>query len=160
MSQMMNGLFRAGRVAGSGLKSNRAWMNVISNNLSNALVVDSGKRDHTGNYVPYVRQVPVFAKILSEKFRQNRVNDDIQNGVYVKKVVDVKGKVNKVYNPSHPAARKAGTPDAGYVYYPAVSIAQEQADMRMAAASYEANLAVISASGRMMDQALSISRRG
>ena len=159
MGEMSN-LFRAGKIASSGLKASRGWMNVVANNLSNTMVVDSGKRGADGNFVPYARQVPVFSKVLSEKFRENKVNEDILNGVKVSKVVDVKGKVNKVYNPSHPAARRPGTEDEGYVYYPGISVAQEMADMRVAAASYEANLAVISVSGRMMDQALSISRRG
>lgn len=152
------GIFRTGRIAGSGLKSSRQWMNVISNNIANAQTTDSGKIGKDGNYIPYHRQVPVFKKVLSEHFRDAAVNGDVLNGVAVEAIAELEGKTKKVYDPNHPAARKAGTPDAGYVYYPDISIAQEMADLRIAAASYEANLAVISTSGKMTQNALRIGR--
>ncbi len=155
----INDLFRIAKVAGSGLRTNRQWMGLISNNIANTSSLDTGAKDVAGNYIPFARQVPVFSKVLSEKFRENKVNEDVLNGVQLDKIVEVTDKYNKVWDPSHPAARKAGTPDAGYVYYPAVSIAQEMADMKLASASYEANLSIISASGKMMQQALSIGRR-
>lgn len=159
MSYGVNDLFRAGKVAASGMRANRNWMNIISNNIANVHSLDTGARDAQGNLVPFSRQVPVFEKVLSEKFRRNQVNGDVLNGVAVKGVVDLKGSVKKVYDPTHPAARKAGSVDAGYVYYPKVNVSQEMADMRIAAASYEANLSIISTSSRMMDQALRIGRR-
>lgn len=156
---MINNVFRAGRIAGSALRANRNWMNVLSNNIANAQSVDTGVRAADGNYVPYARQVPVFEKVLSETFRRNEVNGDIKGGVAVKGVASLQGDVRKVYDPSHPAARKAGSVDAGYVYYPKISVAQELADMRMAAASYEANLSVVAVTSRMNELALSIGRR-
>ncbi|SCA63069.1 Flagellar basal-body rod protein FlgC [Chlamydiales bacterium SCGC AG-110-M15] len=156
----VNDVFRASRVAASGLKSNRSWMTMIANNISNANTLDTGVRDRSGNFVPYARQVPIFSKILSEKFRENRVNSDVANGVRVKEIKELKGNVKKVYNPSHPAARKAGTQDAGYVYYPSVSTSQEMADLRIAAAAYEANLSVITIASKMNQQALSLGRGG
>lgn len=160
MSYRISDLFRSNRIAGSGLRANRNWMNIISNNVANANSLDTGVKAKDGNYVPYARQTPVFSKVLSEKFRKNKVNDDVLNGVAVKHVAELKGSVKKIYNPTHPAARKAGTVDAGYVYYPSVNTTQEMADMRMAAASYEANLSVMSTSNRMIEQALRIGRRG
>lgn len=159
MSLGIKNFFRASRTAASGLRANRQWMNVISNNVSNANTLDTGVRGSDGNFVPYSRQVPVFQKVLSEHFRTNKVNGDIAGGVAVKEVKELEGSVRKIYDPTHPAARRPGTEDAGYVYYPAVSVSQEMADMRLAAASYEANLTVMSVSGRMMEQALQISRR-
>ena len=155
----MQNIFRSARIAASGLKANRNWMNVISNNIANAHSLDTGRMGKDGNYVPYARQVPVFEKVLSESFRRNRVNGDVRNGVAVKGNVSLKDGVKKVYNPTHPAARRPGTKDAGYVYYPAVSIPQEQADLRMAAASYEANLTVVAVSNRLTESALSLGRR-
>lgn len=157
---MLSKLNKAGQIAASGLKSSRTWMNVISNNLANIHSVDTGKRSADGNLIPYARQVPVFAKVLSESYRRNEVNKDPKNGVAVKGIATLKDSVKKVYDPTHPAARKAGTVDAGYVYYPKVSLAQELADLRLAAASYEANLAVMSVGGRIRDQSLLIGRRG
>lgn len=158
MFSKINDAFRASRVAASGLKSSRQWMNAISNNIANSHTLDTGVRDKSGNFVPYARQVPLFAKVLSEKFRENRVNGDIINGVRIKEMVELKDSVKKIYAPSHPAARKAGSVDAGYVYYPSVSGSQEMADLRIAAAAYEANLTVIALSYKMNRQALAIGR--
>lgn len=149
-------LFRSSRIAASGLKSSRTWMNMISNNISNMHTLDNGRIGKDGNLQPYARQVPLFAKILSEKFRQNRINGDVINGVHVKDIVELEGDIKKVYDPAHPAARKPGSADAGYVYYPNISVAQEMADLRIASAAYEANLSVISVSNKMNQQALSI----
>ncbi len=154
----INDAFRASRVAASGLRSSRRWMNMIANNIANASTLDSGVLAKDGNFKPYARQVPLFAKVLSEKFRKNHVNADIINGVHVKKVVELDENVKKVYAPSHPAARKAGTVDAGYVYYPDVSLSQETADLKIAAASYEANLTVVSVSKKMLTQTLSLGK--
>ncbi len=150
----INSIFRASRVAASGLKSNRSWMNMIANNISNSNTLDTGIRDKQGNFVPYKRQVPVFAKIMSEKFRENRVNSDVLNGVRVKEVAEVDA-VKKIYAPSHPAARKSGQ-DVGYVYYPAVGSSQELADLRIASAAYEANLSVMTLSKKMQSQTLGL----
>ncbi|MBB64374.1 MAG: flagellar basal body rod protein FlgC [Waddliaceae bacterium] len=157
---MISKLNRAGQIAATGLKANRGWMNVISNNIANAHSVDNGKRTANGNFVPYARQVPVFERILSENFRRNKVNGDVADGVAVKEVSELNDHIRKVFDPTHPAARKAGSPDAGYVYYPKISVAQEMADMQIASAAYEANLSIISVSQRMSENAMRISRRG
>jgi len=154
----INDVFRATRIAATGLKTNRRWMNMIANNIANKNTLDTGVRGKDGNFVPYARQVPVFSKILSEKFKDNHLNSDVINGVRVKEVVELKDSITKIYDPSHPAARKPGTKDAGYVYYPAVSGSQEMADLRIASAAYEANLSVISLSTKMNSQALSIGK--
>ncbi len=156
----INDVFRASRVAASGLKSTRMWMNMIANNISNANTLDTGVTSKDGNFVPYARQVPIFAKVLSEKYKKNRVNSDVINGVHVKEIRELEDDVKKVYDPSHPAARRSGSQDAGYVYHPSISIAQEMADMRIAAAAYEANLSVIGITNKMNQQALSIGRNG
>ena len=152
---MVAELFRAPRVALSSMRAHRSWMNAISNNLANIHTLDTGKVDRGGNFVPYARQVPVFAKVLSEQFRENKINEDVLNGVEVKQVAELQGKYKKVYDPTHPASRKGGE-DAGYVYYPDINLAQEMADMKIASSSYEANLSVISVSREMSNQALGI----
>ncbi len=152
-------MFRSQKIAGTGLKATRGWMNVISNNIANANTLDTGKKDKFGNYVPYAREVPVFAKVLSDQFRTNKVNGDVKNGVRVDEIIRVTKNNRKVFDPSHPAARRSGSPDAGYVYYPGVSISQEMADLKVAAATYEANITVISVSNKMIQQALTIGRK-
>lgn len=154
----VNSVFRAASIGASGLKASRGWMNIISNNIANVHSVESGRIAEDGNSVPYYRQVPVFEKVLSEKFRRNKVNGDVLNGVAVKETATLQGDVKKVYDPSHPAARKPGTPDAGYVYYPNISVGQEMADLRMASAMYEANMTIVAVSGQMNEQALTLGR--
>lgn len=154
----INDMFRSQRISSTGMRAARSWMNIISNNVANLNTLDSGKRMQDGNFQPYARQVPVFAKVLSEKFRENKVNEDVLNGVKTDEVVELKKSVKKVYDPSHPAARKPGTVDAGYVYYPQISLGQEMSDLKIAAATYEANLTVMHTANRMMDQALSLGR--
>ncbi|MDF2577843.1 MAG: flgC [Chlamydiales bacterium] len=156
--QGINALFRSTRVAASSARAHRQWLNNISNNLANKDTVDTGKMDKEGNYIPYARQVPIFSKVLSEKFRENRVREDVINGVTVKKTAQLKNEYESVYDPDHPAARRAGSKDAGYVYYPKISIAQEMADLKIAAASYEADITVMAVSNKLFDQALSIGR--
>jgi|GEM_PF-741694 len=156
---MSMNIFGTGRIAFSGLKATRGWMNVVANNIANAQTLDSGRVDGSGNYVPYARQVPVFQKVLSEKFRDNQANGDVMGGVAIKGIAELKGDVKKVYDPTHPAARQAGSEDAGYVYYPDISIAQEMADLKIAAAAYEANVTVLTTTANMTQNALRIGRR-
>ncbi|MDF2549351.1 MAG: flagellar basal-body rod protein FlgC [Chlamydiales bacterium] len=154
-----NTIFRSQAIAASGLKSARNWMNTIANNLANALTVDTGQLDKSGNYVPYHRQVPVFKKMLEDKIGSSQSVEEIEGGVEVEKVVSLKNQVRKVYDPTHPAARKMGSVDAGYVYYPEVDPTQEKADADIASAYYEANLAVLSDFKRMIEETLRLARR-
>ena len=154
----INTLFQAQKIASSGLRANRTWMNLISNNIANANTIDVGELHEDGNYKPYARQVPVFAKVLAEEFRAAKINGDVKGGVIVKDVIQNRTKVRKVYDPCHPAARRPGSRDAGYVYYPAISIPQEMADLKVAAAAYEANIALVSVDKNMIKQALLIGK--
>lgn len=156
----INNLFRASKIASSGLQSNRKWLDVIANNLANMRTVDTGTRDHQGNLIPYARQVPIFEKVLSEKFRANRVKGEVKDGVKIGSIHSSQKKFQKIYDPHHPAARKKGTKDAGYVYYPDVDLMQEMVDMRVAQASYEANLTSIEISGKMFEHSLNLGKRG
>ena len=155
----INNVFRTQKVASTGMRVARRWMDIISNNIANVNTLDTGKIDKDGNFIPYKREVPVLAKVSSENFRDNKVNGDVLNGVKIAGIVKVEDNIKKVFDPNHPAARKNGTPDAGYVYYPGVSVGQEMADLKIAAATYEANLTVVSKANLMIKQALSIGRR-
>lgn len=145
-------------VSNTALRSIRKWMNSISNNIANKDAVDTGKRDKYGNLIPYARQVPVFETVLSEKWRKNKVRGDVKGGVTVKEIISLKNNYRKVYDPSHPAARAAGSPDAGHVFYPEIHIGQEMADMKVAELSYNANVAVIETTKGMMKKAFEISK--
>ena len=79
----INNVFRTQKVASTGMRVARRWMDIISNNIANVNTLDTGKVDKDGNFIPYKREVPVLAKVSSENFRDNKVNGDVLNGVKI-----------------------------------------------------------------------------
>ncbi|RMG43590.1 MAG: flagellar basal body rod protein FlgC [Acidobacteria bacterium] len=141
-------LLRAMRVAASGLEMQRARMEIVASNLANA------NTTRTAEGGPYVRRLPVveaapvdgpggFAGALDRAVRGVRIT-----GV----TKDPRPPLLR-YEPGHPDA------DAnGYVAYPNVDPAEEMVDLLSALRSYEANVNVIKAAGRMHESALGMVR--
>jgi flagellar basal-body rod protein FlgC len=157
-SDIIDDSFRSARVSRSGMMANRARAAVYANNIANMQSVDTGKYTKDGNFIPYAPQEIVLAHNLSEDFRDNKVKKDVRNGVTVKKVVELPDQIDKVYDPDHPAARRPGTVDAGYVYYPRITLAQEMANLKMAQMGYEANLTALTVQNKMFELDLTIGR--
>lgn len=157
MADGINNIFRTSRIAASGVHVSRQWLGFIANNVANKESVDTGVLAADGNLIPYKRQVPILEKVSSENFRDNRMKGDVENGVTVKKVVEMKD-VDKVYDPSHPAARKAGTVDAGYVWRPRINSVMEMADAKIAHALHDLSLTVMSIESKMFEESLTIGR--
>ncbi|HOZ47402.1 MAG TPA: flagellar basal body rod protein FlgC [Candidatus Hydrogenedentes bacterium] len=132
----------AREIAVSGLKAQRARLNVIANNIANA------QTTRTPDGGPFRRQLVIFR---GEQVRMGASAG--QAGVRVKSVVPDSSPFRQVYDPEHPDA------DAqGYVSYPNVDIAIEMTDLISAQRAYEANVAVIVSGKRMQEQALEIIR--
>ena len=127
-------------VAVSGLKAQRARMNVIANNIAN---IDTTQTPQGG---AFRRQLAVFR---GEQLRPGFNTEKL--GVRVKGVVSDKSALRMVYNPSHPDANADG-----YVAYPNISTAVEMADLVSAQRGYDANVAVITSDKRMTQKALEI----
>ncbi len=127
-------------VAVSGLKAQRIRMNVIANNIANALTT------RTPRGGAFRRQMAVF--------RGNQLHPTINPdrfGVRVKSVKTDFSPLRQVYEPGHPDA----TAD-GYVSYPNVDVSVEMVNLVAAQRAYDANVAVVVSGKRMHQKALEI----
>jgi len=135
-------------VSASGLKAQRAHLNVISMNMANirtTKTVDGG---------PYQRKsvsmeaTPVYSPFAREM--QDQLNREL-NGVKVVGVTADQRPFKQVYEPHHPDAN-----DLGYVTYPDINVVEEMTNMMQAMRGYEANVQTIQAAKRMFQKALMI----
>lgn len=133
-------MMRALAVAGEGLKAQAARMRLISENIANA---DSTSEKPGG--IPYQRKVPVFRAIVDRELGATSVK--------VSSVRRDPSPFDERVDPGNPAADEKGV-----VKYPNVNPLIEQADMRDAQRSYEANLNIITATRRMITRTLDILR--
>jgi flagellar basal-body rod protein FlgC len=129
------------QIAAAGLRAQSGRMRVIAENVANA-----NSTGQTPEENPYRRRIPVFEAELdratgAEMVRMTRARPDTSD-------------FRVVYEPGHPAAD-----DQGYVKYPNVQTLIELMDMREAQRSYEANLATMEGSRRMMERTLDLLRR-
>jgi len=127
-------------IAVSGLKVQRARMNVIANNIANAFTTRGEDGGAFRRQMVIVRGESLNAPIDPEKY-----------GVEVKSVVSDPSPLRTVYEPQHPDAN-----EEGYVTYPNISSAVEMVDLVVAQRAYEANVAVIVSDKNMAQTALTI----
>jgi flagellar basal-body rod protein FlgC len=121
-------LFTSFEVLASGMRAQRARMNIITSNLTNA---QSTKTEDGG---PYRRLDPLFqaVQVGGENF-ESTLGGAVK-GVQVADVVPDSRPFQEVHDPGHPDA------DAnGYVLYPNVNTVEEMVDLMTAARSFEAN---------------------
>lgn len=129
-------------IAVSGLRSQRTRMNVIANNVANALTT------RTPQGGAFRRQLAVFrGNQLRPALRADKF------GVEVSRIKPDISPLRPVYNPGHPDANAEG-----YVNYPNVDVAVEMADLVSSQRAYEANVAVIVSASRMGEAAMDIIR--
>lgn len=130
-------------IAVSGLRAQRARMNVIANNIAN---VETTRTPEGG---AFRRQMVVFrAEPLKSGLNAG------QAGVRVKSIIKDMSPLRTVFDPGHPDANKDG-----YVSYPNINMSVEMVDLISAQRAYEANVAVIVSGSRMKQRALEILQR-
>ncbi len=136
------------KISGSGLKAERARLNVTAMNLANA----NTTRTMEGG--PYKAKSVVFGSRPVENFRDTLNSTQARlRTVEVVKVVEDDKPFKEVYDPSHPDA------DAnGIVQFPNVDTAEQMVDMISARRGYDANVTAIDAVKSMALKALDISR--
>lgn len=127
-------------IAASGMKAQGDRLRVVAENIANAN--STGK---TPEELPYRRKLLIFQNVLDKEMGISAVK--IQNRTY-----DMSD-FRKKYDPTHPAADKAG-----YVLYPNVNTIIEMVDMREARRGYEANLNVIEVSKAMLSRTIDLLR--
>jgi flagellar basal-body rod protein FlgC len=134
----MVGAISSREIAVSGLRAQRTRMNVIANNIANALSPATSKGG------AFRRQMAI---LRGEQIKPGAAPD--KWGVRVKEVVSDPSPLRQVYDPSHPYANKDG-----YVEYPNVDLSVEMADLVSAQRAYEANVAVVLSDKRIAQKAL------
>jgi flagellar basal-body rod protein FlgC len=131
----------ARQIAVTGMRAQRARINVIAQNIANA----NTTRTRDGG--PFRRQMALFR---GEDIKP-RLNPANQAGVRVTRIVSDPTPFRTVYQPGHPDAN-----DDGYVSYPNVHLAMEMVDLVSAQRAYDANTAVFLSDRRMSERALEI----
>ena len=127
-------------IAVGGIRAQRFRMNVIANNIANALTT------RTPQGGPFRRQMTIFrGEQIGPTLKPERF------GVRVKEVVSDRTPFREVYDPTHPDANLDGI-----VLYPNVNISVEMINLLSAQRAYEANVDVILTSRAMGDKALEI----
>ncbi len=136
------------KISGSGLKAERARMNVTAMNIANM----NTTRTMEGG--PYRAKSVVFGAKPVPDFRDTLHTTQARlRTVEVVKVVEDNKPFKEVYDPAHPDAN-----EKGIVQLPNVDLAEQMVDMVAAKRGYEANVAAIDAVKSMALKALDISR--
>jgi flagellar basal-body rod protein FlgC len=133
-------------ISSSALQAQRLRMDVIAANLANA---ESTRTPEGG---PYKRRDVVLEAMPGDSF-EDALGSATGGAVRVARVVEDGKPPRVVFDPGHPDA------DAkGYVSYPNVNPITEMVDLMAATRAYEANVAAVNATKRVLEAALSIGR--
>lgn len=135
----MNGLLD---ISTSALVAQRTRLDAIAANLTASTIGGNPSGPHKP---PPIREV-IFS--LGDPSASTELGAEF--GVHVADIREVHAYVPR-FEPFHPYADKEGR-----VWYPDVNIVEQQANMMLAARSYEANIAAIEASKSMMNAALEL----
>ncbi len=131
-------LFDCLATSGSGLSAQRQRMEIISQNLANA--------ETTGPQGPYRRKLPVFSEQVGGLGLSASAS-----GVKVTAILEDTSPPKLVYDPGNPLAGADG-----YIRKPNINIVSEMVDLMAAVRAYEANVAVVGDTKRLVDAALQI----
>ena len=135
-------------ISASGLRAQRLRMDVIAANLANAQTT----RTPAGG--PYKRRdVVLEASPQGESFDDMLAAGAPAAAVEVARVVEDQEPPQLVFDPGHPDAD-----ENGYVAMPNVNVVTEMVDMMAATRAYEANVAALNATKRVLEAALEIGR--
>ncbi len=140
MSMLVGGIFTMFDISASGLRAERARMNVHANNLANI----NTTRGEDGE--PYRRRRVFFKEGAPEVTGSNKWGVSV---AYEDKDMDTAFQMK--YEPTHPDAN-----EEGYVLLPNVQVAVEMVDMMMASRAYEANLTTMDTAKQLHSGALRI----
>lgn len=134
-------------ISSSALQAQRLRMDVIAANLANA---ESTRTPEGG---PYKRRDVLLESMPSTDSFEDVLGATAGGAVRVSRVVEDEKPPRVVFDPGHPDA------DAkGYVSYPNVNPITEMVDLMAATRAYEANVAAVNATKRVLEAALSIGR--
>ena len=143
-------LLVSGNISASGMTAERMRMEVIANNVANAL----STRTAAGG--PYRRQDVLFESVM-----QDQMEGGVKaaappggmriGGVRVVGIQDDMSELPRLHDPGHPDADSDG-----YVTMPNVSLPIEMVNLMTASRAYEANLKVLQTLRQQLEQSLSL----
>ena len=136
----MDAAFGPFAISHSGLRAQRIRIDTIANNIAN---INTTRTPEGG---PFRRQMVIFS---ANPLEPAPIEDG--RGVDVPEIVPDMTPFETVYDPGHPDAD-----ENGYVLLPNVNVAVEMVDLVSASRSYEANVAAINATKRILAKALEI----
>jgi len=137
---VVDAAFGAFAISHSGLRAQRIRIDTIANNIAN---INTTRTPEGG---PFRRQMVIFS---ANPLEPAPIEDG--RGVDVPEIVPDMTPFETVYDPGHPDAD-----ENGYVLLPNVNVAVEMVDLVSASRSYEANVAAINATKRILAKALEI----
>lgn len=132
-------------ISASGLRAQRLRMDVIAANLANA---ESTRTPEGG---PYKRRDVVLEALPGGARFADLLGEATGSSVRVARVVSDTRPPRLVFDPGHPDA----DPD-GYVAMPNVNVVAEMVDLMSASRAYEANIAAVNATKRVLEATLGI----
>lgn len=138
----------ASNISASGLTAERLRMEVIANNVANALAT----RTSGGGGGAYRRQEILFEAIMQEHMGGS-TSAPALGGVRVLGVVPDESELPRIHDPGHPDAD-----GEGFVTMPNVFLPIEMVNLMTASRAYEANLKVLQSLRQQLEQTLSILR--
>jgi flagellar basal-body rod protein FlgC len=143
-------LYKALKISGTSLNTQRTVMNIISTNVANAQTT----RTEEGG--PYRRKIavlgPAEASTDFSRIFAGRMEKGLE-GVEVKEIVADLSDLVAQYDPQHPDAD-----ERGYVTLPNVNILEEMVQLMSAARNYEASVTAFNSAKNMILKALEIGR--
>jgi flagellar basal-body rod protein FlgC len=128
-------------VSRTGLRVQRARMDVIANNIANATTT------RTPEGGPFRRQMVIV------KGHPYTGRKGAPLGTQVVDIIKDESPFRTAHDPWHPDAN-----EQGYVLYPNVDLPVEMVNMMLASRAYEANVSVIQATKQITGQALALLR--
>jgi flagellar basal-body rod protein FlgC len=138
-------LLVSGNISASGMSAERLRMEVIANNVANAMAT----RSPSGG--PYRRQDVVFESVLRDAAYDSPTAT--LGGVRVVGVEDDPSELPRVHDPGHPDADSDG-----FVSMPNVFLPIEMVNLMTASRAYEANLKVLQTLRQQLEQTLVLLR--
>jgi flagellar basal-body rod protein FlgC len=132
-------------ISASGLRAQRLRMDVIAANLANA------QSTRTPEGGPYRRREVVLEAVSASERFSDVLGEASGDAVRVARVVSDDEPPRIVFDPGHPDADATG-----YVAFPNVNVVAEMVDLMTATRAYEANVAAINATKRLLEATLSI----
>lgn len=138
-------LLVSGNICASGMAAERMRMEVIANNVANAM----STRTSAGG--PYRRQDVLFETVWRDQMGDSPTAS--LGGVRVAGVADDQSELPRIHDPGHPDADSSGM-----VTMPNVFLPIEMVNLMTASRAYEANLKVLQTLRQQLEQTLTLLR--